>query len=209
MRNSSWPSALLLLLLLGAERTSRVSGLRRFLSGRHIAALLGGTFLVSPSHAENVYRTSASGIEFYDAKVGEGRPVAAGDRAVIDFRGRLIGRQGWIFEDTFSTGKPAKVETADANVIEGLRLGLAGESGMPAMRDGGRRRLLIPSRLGYQTKENEPLPADFGQRQRLWSTVLNSIRGDHEREALGDALTGKLLIDVDLKRVLRTKNSVQ
>ena len=173
-----------------------------------MAALLGGSLLVSSSHAEDMYRTSSSGIEYYDARVGEGRHVTAGDRAVIDFRGRLIGRQGWIFENTYSTGKPAKVDTSDANVIDGLRLGLVGENGMPAIRDGGRRRLLIPSRLGYRSKDNEPQPADFGQRQRLWSTVLNSVRGDHEREALGDSLTGKLLMDVDLRRVLRTKNSL-
>ena len=180
-----------------------------FVSRQHMAAFLGSMMMASSSQAYDTYKVSSSGVEYYDYRVGEGRPVAQGDRAVIDFEGRLIGRQGWVFEDTLSTGQPVRLNTADPKVIEGLRIGLVGEEGMPAMRDGGRRRLLIPSRLGYQSRENEPLPSDFGQRQRLWSTVLNSVRGDHEREALGDALTGKLLMDVDLRRSLRTKNSVQ
>ena len=55
-------------------------------------------------------------------------------------------------------------------VIKGLEEGLLG------MREGGKRRLLIPSELGYQNKQQVPIPRSFGNRQRLYSTVLNTER---------------------------------
>jgi hypothetical protein len=169
----------------------------------------GLTWFTAAGHCYDDYQKSSSGIEYYDYKVGDGRVIKKGDRVVLDYKGRLAGRQGWLYEDTFAGGEPVRINTQSSTVIEGLRQGLLGEGNMPAMNDGGKRRLLIPSRLGYQSKQDGPLPNDFGQRQRLWSTVLNPVRGDREKVALGDSLTGKLVLDVEVRRVLRTKDSVE
>jgi FKBP-type peptidyl-prolyl cis-trans isomerase 2 len=69
-------------------------------------------------------------------------------------------------------------------VIKGLEEGLLG------MREGGKRRLLIPSALGYKSKQQLPIPRSFANRQRLYSTVLNTERTVREREALGADIAG-------------------
>ena len=50
--------------------------------------------------------------------------------------------------------------------------------------------MLIPSELGYQNKQQVPIPRSFGNRQRLYSTVLNTERTVREREALGADIAG-------------------
>jgi hypothetical protein len=72
-------------------------------------------------------------------------------------------------------------------------------------RKGGKRRIVIPARLGYKSTDQIPVPADFGQRQRLFSTVLNNVRTDREAAALGDSLAGKLVLDVELLKVYPPK----
>ena len=42
---------------------------------------------------------------------------------------------------------------------------------------------MIPSKLGYKTKEQLPIPRDFGERQRLYSTVLNRYKACGQFEA--------------------------
>ena len=62
-------------------------------------------------------------------------------------------------------------------MIDGLEEGLLG------MRAGGTRRLVVPSRLGYQDRAHEPIPRDWGNRNRLYSTVLNKVRLSQEAAA--------------------------
>ena len=75
------------------------------------------------------------------------------------------------------------------------------EEGLQGMHEGGVRRLLIPSNLGYVDKTLEPIPRDFGQRQRLYTTVLNGVRRQQESQALGSDLAGVVMLDVQLMRV--------
>lgn len=154
------------------------------------------------------YSRSSTGIEYYEYKVGDGPAAKYGDKIVWNYKGRLAGRQGWVFDDTFQEGKdPVRMVLGTTNCIEGLEIGIAGdknedaEKAMPAMRKGGKRRLVIPARLGYMSTDQLPIPSEFGQRQRLYGTVLNPVRGDREREALGDSLAGRLVLDVELLRV--------
>ena len=64
-----------------------------------------------------------------------------------------------------------------AAMIDGLEEGLTG------MRAGGTRRLVVPSRIGYRDRSHEPIPRDWGNRNRLYSTVLNTNRLEQERLA--------------------------
>jgi FKBP-type peptidyl-prolyl cis-trans isomerase FkpA len=158
--------------------------------------------VVSSVHAKsdsNLYTRTASGVEFYDYAVGEGAEAKVGDKVAVHAKGFLAGRQGWLYLDTYAEDRPCRIVLGTDPCIKGLELGIAGTDDMPAMKRGGKRRLVIPSRLGYKSREQEPIPQEEGQRRRLYSTVLNSVRGDREEAALGDSLTGKLVLDVTLR----------
>lgn len=162
-----------------------------------------GSFAPTIAYAnENAkYLKSHTGIEYYDYRVGDGPDVKNGDKVIFNYKGRLAGRQGWIYDDTYAA-EPVRIILGATPAIEGIEIGFIGDDKiMPAMKVGGKRRLVIPSRLGYKNKEQLPIPRDFGSRQRLYSTVLNDIRESREAEALGDSLVGRLVLDVDLIRV--------
>jgi hypothetical protein len=174
------------------------------------------TSLVLSADPYPQYAKSSTGIEYYDYTLGDDCDDSSEkctakmyDRVVFRYKGRLAGRQGWIFADTINDGSdPLRVTLGKTDCIEGLVLGIAGDGdSMLPMRKGGKRRLVIPARLGYKTKEQVPIPSDFGSRQRLYSTVLNEVRGGWERDALGDSLAGKVVLDVELLRVYPPKQS--
>ena len=76
-------------------------------------------------------------------------------------------------------------------VIEGLEIGTLG------MQEGGVRRVVIPPPLSYQDKSQEPVPRDFSNRQRLYTTIFNPTRLANGE---GDTLS-TVIFDVELVRV--------
>mmetsp|Transcript_8289 Transcript_8289/g.8445 ORF Transcript_8289/g.8445 Transcript_8289/m.8445 type:complete len:177 (+) Transcript_8289:276-806(+) len=151
-----------------------------------------------------IYQKSKTGIEYYDYTIGDGKTPSMGDKISFHYKGRLAGRQGWIYDDTrvSDNGEPVRIKLGSTPCVRGVEIGIVGDGEeMPAMRAGGKRRLVIPSKLGYTDRIQLPIPSDFGQQQRLYSTVLNPVRGEREKEALGDSLTGILVLDIDLLRV--------
>ena len=54
----------------------------------------------------------------------------------MDLLHLCIGRQGWIFDDTFRDGsEPVRMTLGTTDCIQGLEIGLAGDEGpMPAMK---------------------------------------------------------------------------
>jgi hypothetical protein len=137
------------------------------------------------------------GLKYADITVGEGEEVGPESRVTFHVIGRLVGKQGWVFEDSQKEDEPYRLTTGRGEMIEGLELGLQG------MRVGGARRLIIPSTLGYQDRAHEPLPREFGFRQRLFGTVLNNNRRQQEASGLGEGqdVAGIVLLDVKLLNV--------
>jgi hypothetical protein len=157
----------------------------------------------------NVYIKSRNGIEYYDyIKGSQGAEIHNGDTLLLNVRGYLAGRQGWTFIDTFNSkdGEAIRLTLGETSVIKGLELGILGDNdAMQPMKKGSKRRLLIPSRLGFQSQGQQPEPKDEGAKRRLYSTVLNNVRGDRERLALGDSIVGKLILDVEVIRMTSKK----
>lgn len=127
---------------------------------------------------------SCPAVEIHDYRIGKGRLVENGTKITFKWTGRLADRYGW----------PIQNETADEvsfvlgrdKLIQGFEIAIQG------MREGGKRRMVIPGELGYKDEVAGPLPATYGDKRRLFATVLNPRRFKK---------AGDLVIDVQLIRV--------
>uniref|UniRef100_A0A0D3F179 peptidylprolyl isomerase n=1 Tax=Oryza barthii TaxID=65489 RepID=A0A0D3F179_9ORYZ len=137
---------------------------------------------------------TARGVRALDLREGPGEVPADGDQVAIHYYGRLAAKQGWRFDSTYDhkdeTGDPMPfVFTVRAgNVIPGI------EAAVKSMRVGGLRRVIIPPSQGYQNTSQEPIPPNFFDRQRLFTTIFNPTR-----LANGEGSTlGTLIFDIEL-----------
>ena len=101
------------------------------------ADALGGPLEASPE------RTTESGLRITDLVVGEGAEAVAGQTVVVHYRGTLI--NGREFDSSYGRG-PFSFPLGGGRVIRGWDEGVAG------MKVGGKRKLVIPSDLGYGSR---------------------------------------------------------
>ena len=89
-----------------------------------------------------------SGLRWADIRVGTGATAREGQRVTIDY---MMTRQaGAKIYSTKDSEEPFSWVIGDGTVIEGLEIGIFGKGGgVPPMRVGGVRRLLVPQVLGY------------------------------------------------------------
>ena len=79
-------------------------------------------------------------LQTIDLKEGTGAAVKAGDTVTVDYTG-AVAATGKIFQSSLDTGQP--VSFGLDQVIEGWK------NGIPGMKVGGTRRLLIPAAQAY------------------------------------------------------------
>lgn len=144
----------------------------------------------------------ATGVMVADIRLGnkieseEGVGVVQPNSKVnIHLTGRLLGKNGWIFENSQLDGEPYRLQLGTNSIVPGLEWGLLG------MAEGGKRRIVVPSEQGYLNRKLEPIPREFGNRQRLYTTVMNAGRINRERSQLGTDLAGRIIFDVELLRI--------
>lgn len=83
-----------------------------------------------------------------DLQVGTGTEAKDGDKVKVHYTGRLL-KNNKVFDS--SVGKaPFDVTIGAGGVIKGWDLGL------PGMKVGGKRKLTIPSKLGYKDQGSPP-----------------------------------------------------
>lgn len=93
-----------------------------------------------------------SGLYIRDLQEGEGEPTVAGDVMVVHYSGWL--NDGTLFDSSHSRNTPFAVPTGAGQVIAGW------EEGLPGMRVGGVRQLVIPPQLAYGAQSPSPfIPA--------------------------------------------------
>jgi len=92
---------------------------------------------------------TASGLEYWDIKVGTGAVARTGQQVKVDYTGWLT--NGKKFDSSVGTGRPFEFMLGAGQVIKGWDEGVAG------MKVGGKRQLRIPSDLAYGVKGYPPI----------------------------------------------------
>ena len=93
--------------------------------------------------------TNASGLAYEELRVGEGETAAAGDFVSVHYTGWLQnpdGSEGEKFDSSVDRNEPFEFPLGAGHVIRGW------DEGVQGMKVGGKRRLVIPSDLGYGSR---------------------------------------------------------
>ncbi|WP_437178188.1 FKBP-type peptidyl-prolyl cis-trans isomerase [Geomonas diazotrophica] len=85
-----------------------------------------------------------SGLKYLDLEPGTGRAPHQGKKVRVHYTGWL--QDGTKFDSSLDRGKPIMFTLGTGEVIKGWDEGLA------SMKVGGKRRLIIPAKLGYGEK---------------------------------------------------------
>ena len=85
--------------------------------------------------------TTATGLKYIDEKEGTGRAAKVGDTVVVHYTGTF--KDGKKFDSSRDRGSPFSFTIGVGQVIPGW------DEGVMSMKEGGRRKLVIPPKLGY------------------------------------------------------------
>lgn len=99
---------------------------------------------VGPTKVTGEPVKTASGLQYWDIKVGTGAAASAGMKVKVDYTGWLT--NGKKFDSSVGTGRPFDFLLGGGQVIKGWDEGVAG------MKTGGKRQLRIPPDLAYGEK---------------------------------------------------------
>ena len=93
--------------------------------------------------------TTKSGLKYIDEKVGTGKEAKAGDVVEVHYTGWL--KDGTKFDSSKDRGQPFSFPLGGRRVIKGWDEGVAG------MKEGGKRKLIIPYELAYGEEGRPPV----------------------------------------------------
>ncbi|MBI5483716.1 MAG: FKBP-type peptidyl-prolyl cis-trans isomerase [Deltaproteobacteria bacterium] len=88
--------------------------------------------------------TTPSGLKYVDVVVGKGASPVAGKQVRVHYTGTL--ENGKKFDSSLDRGQPFSFTIGVGQVIPGW------DEGVMTMKVGGKRKLIIPSKLGYGTR---------------------------------------------------------
>jgi FKBP-type peptidyl-prolyl cis-trans isomerase len=101
----------------------------------------GGVMAMSDTNSGANEVTTASGLKYLDQAVGTGDAAVAGKTVTVHYTGWL--ENGKKFDSSVDRGQPFSFPLGAGRVIKGW------DEGVQGMKVGGKRKLTIPSNLGY------------------------------------------------------------
>lgn len=130
-----------------------------------LIVLLSAVFIYGCS-GDHKFITLESGLKYFDNKTGTGEAAKNGDLIEINFQGWLIKDSSnlgddWsvdttkninMFANSYVMGEPVKFILGSDSFIKGS------EEGMVGMMPGGKRTIIIPSKLAYGENGMGPIP---------------------------------------------------
>ncbi len=108
------------------------------------AAILAALCVIPAFGAQEKAVTTASGLKYVDTVVGKGASPVKGKSVKVHYTGTL--ENGKKFDSSVDRKEPFSFVIGVGQVIPGW------DEGVLSMKVGGKRKLIIPSKLGYGTR---------------------------------------------------------
>lgn len=116
-----------------------------------------GEVAAQPGQPEGEWPTTAESpldsLQAVDLRDGDGQVAELGNCITVHYRLSLADGTPIEGNDTFAIGTPIAFELAEGSLIAGW------VRGIPGLKEGGFRRLLVPSQLAYGDTERAGIPA--------------------------------------------------
>lgn len=94
-------------------------------------------------------------LQYKDLVVGKGAAAKPTSTVTVQYSGVLY-KDGTPFDSSWSRGQAATFSLA--RVVPGFTQGIGGTKGVPPMKVGGRRIMILPAALGYGASGQGPIP---------------------------------------------------
>ena len=131
-----------------------------------IFLIIGLTMMPLLAESNDKTTTTESGLQYVDTKVGEGKSPTEGQTVKVHYEGTL--EDGTVFDSSYRRGEPIEFVLGIGQVIKGW------DEGIMSMKVGGKRKLIIPSELGYgKNGAGKVIPANA---TLIFTTELVSVR---------------------------------
>ena len=131
-----------------------------------------------------------TGLKYFDIREGDGQSPRYGDLVTFQyFMYYKPPERDAQLELIARSKEPYLQKHGNGRIVRGL------DEGLHTMKEGGRRRIIVPKSIGYTGIGIGPLPEEYSARQRL-GYLIDVLQEDK----------GELIFDVELEQVLLDEN---